>query len=661
MHRLLSALVLVLIGAPATAAAQPRPMTIDDVLTLRRLADPQMAPDGRRLVVVASEPDETRNRTSRSLWLQAGDEPARQITRGPNDRSPRWAPDGARLAYLSARGDRDQVWMLAFPGGEPERLTDSPTPVSAFAWSPDGAAIAFSAVDPTTDEQRERAQRGDDAYVVNQTFEWRRLWVLDVRTREVRRLATPDMDVREFAWAPDGRKLAVAMAPTTLFDLARESEIFSLPVDGGAPVRLTDNDALEQQLQWSPDGIAVYFVASDAERFVNAEAKLFRLDLATRAIARLAQAFEYGLASPRVLDDGRHVLALCGIRATRRLCRLDLTADRVVALSADTGTVQGFSTTADGSAVGLVFTDASTPPALWRGTTAPYAAKPAWQPNAHAAGWMLGETRTIEWTSRDGWTVEGLLTLPVGYAAGTKVPLVVVLHGGPEAAKTLAFDPDYMDYTQVLAGRGYAVLWPNYRGGTNYGDRFLQGMNGDTGGGDFHDIMTGVDAVVALGLADPERLGVMGWSWGGISTGWIVTQTHRFKAASAGAMVSNHFSVFGEADLTYDVEHFYVGGTPWADPMKYIRMSPIGHVMKAKTPTLLLHGLDDVRCPFPQSMEFYRGLRAAGVETELVAYPREPHVFRELLHQRDKMERELAWFERFLRQTVPDLRKEASR
>jgi dipeptidyl aminopeptidase/acylaminoacyl peptidase len=649
MRRLLPALVLVLIGASSTAAAQPRPMTVDDLFTLRRLADPQVSPDGRSVVVVASEPDQTRNRTSRSLWLQAGDGAARRITRGPNDRSPRWSPDGSRLAYLSDRHERDQVFFVALPGGEPERLTDSPTPVSAFAWSPDGTTVAFSAVDPPSDERRERAQRGDDAYVVNRTFEWRRLWVLDVRTREVRRLATPDMDVREFAWAPDGRRLAVAMAPTTLFDLARESEVFSLPVDGGAPVRLTHNDALEQQLQWSPDGVAVYFVASDAERFVNAEAKLFRLDLATRAIARLARSFDYGLASPRVLDDGRHVVALCGIRVTRRLCRLDLAADRVVALSPDTGTVQGFSTTPDGSALGLVFTDASTPPALWRATTTPYAAQPAWQPNAHAAAWTLGETRTLEWTSRDGWTVEGLLTLPVGYAAGTRVPLVVTLHGGPEAAKTLAFDPDYMDYTQVLAGRGYAVLWPNYRGGTNYGDRFLQGMNGDAGGGDFHDIMTGVDAVIALGIADPERLGVMGWSWGGISTGWIVTQTRRFKAASAGAMVSNHFSVFGEADLTYDVEHFYVAGTPWADPMKYIRMSPIGHVMQAKTPTLLLHGLDDVRCPFPQSMEFYRGLRAAGVEAELVAYPREPHVFRELAHQRDKIERELAWFGRFLR------------
>ena len=306
----------------------------------------------------------------------------------------------------------------------------------------------------------------------------------------------------------------------------------------------------------------------------------------------------------------------------------------------------GYDVTEDGKTVALVFSDASHLPGLWHGALNPFGAAPTPTVNPQAASWQLGETRASVWTSRDGWEVEGLLTLPVGYEPGRRYPLLVMLHGGPEAAVTLALDPGYIEYPQVWAGRGWAVLQPNYRGGSNYGDRFLQGMNGDTGGGDFEDIMTGVDAVVASGIADPDRMAVMGWSWGGISTGWIITQTDRFKVASAGAMVANHFSVFGEADLTYDVEHFYVGGTPWADPAKYIRMSPIGHVMQAKTPTLLLHGMEDIRCPTPQSTEFYRGLQAAGVETELVLYPREPHVFREPAHQLDKMRREIAWIER---------------
>ena len=227
---------------------------------------------------------------------------------------------------------------------------------------------------------------------------------------------------------------------------------------------------------------------------------------------------------------------------------------------------------------------------------------------------------------------------------------MVMIHGGPELANTLAHVPWYIDYHQVLAGAGWAVLRPNYRGGTNYGDTWLQGMNGDTGGGDYEDIMTGVDHLVAAGIADPDRLAVMGWSWGGISTGWIVTHTDRFRAASAGAMVSNHFSVFGQADLTFDVEHFYIGGSPWSDPQRYLSMSPIGYVTEASTPTLLLHGEADVRCPLPQSVEFYKGLRSVGVDAELVVYPREPHLFREPRHQLDKMQRELAWFARWVLQ-----------
>ena len=643
-------LVALILALPWAAAAQAS-MTIDDVVGYKAVSSPAISPDGQTTVFVVREADLEKNRFTQHLWRHdAAPGPSRPITfEGTRNVSPRWSPDGRAVAFLSNRGERTQIVLMPRDGGEARPLTSHATPVQAFRWSPDGRTIAFTAADPKSEEQTRREKAGDDEVVVNAQVDWARLWTVDVESGRETPLVNDDVNIEEFAWSPDGSRIALRARPTTLLDLSRRSEIHAMAAAGGPLTRLTDNETLESDLVWSRDGRSIYYTASDESRFVNAESRLFRIDVDSRTIQRLATGYQYGISNLELTPDGRRMLFVGGVRASQRLSALDLGTGAVTELSRADGTLTGYDVSADGRTVALVFSDAAHLSGLWRGSLDPFDAAPTPTINPQADAWLLGETRAIQWKSRDGWDVEGLLTLPVGYQAGRRYPLMVMLHGGPEAAYTLSLDPGYMAYPQVFAGKGWAVLQPNYRGSSNYGDRFLQGMNGDTGGGDYQDIMTGVDAVVAEGIADPDRMGVMGWSWGGISTGWIVTQTDRFKAASAGAMVANHFSVFGEADLTYDVEYFYVGGTPWADPAKYIRMSPIGHVMKAKTPTLLLHGMEDIRCPFPQSMEFYRGLQAAGVETELVAYPREPHVFREPAHQLDKMRRELEWMERHVR------------
>lgn len=644
--RLRPVLVSLILVLPWAAAAQ-RPMTFDDVLSYKAVSSPAISPDGQVVVFVVREADLEKNAFTEQLWrYDAASGSSRRITfTGARNRAPRWAPDGLAVAFLSDRAERTQIYLMPREGGEARPVTRHATPVQSFRWSPDGRSIAFTAVDAKSDETRKAEEAGEDAVVVEARFDWPKLWVVDVETGEARQIVTDDVNVEEYAWSPDGARFALRVRPTTLFDWSRQSEIHVMPAGGGPLTRLTDNDTAESGLLWSADGRALLYTAADEARFINAEPKLFRIDVASREIQRLAASYEHGIDDLAWEPGGGRLLFLSGVGASQRLSALDVETGAITTLTRTDGTVTGFDVAGAGM-VAFVFTDAAHLPDLWWGRLAPFDAKATPAINAQAANWQLGDTRVVRWTSTDGWEIEGLLTLPVGYQPGRRYPLMVVLHGGPHAAVTRAFAPNYIDYHQLLAGRGWAVLRPNYRGGSNYGDRFAQGMNGDTGGGDFRDIMTGVDHVIAQGIADADRLGVMGWSWGGISTGWIVTQTDRFKAASAGAMVSNHFSVFGEADLTYDVEYFYVGGTPWADPGRYLSMSPIGHVMKARTPTLLLHGQEDVRCPFPQSMEFYRGLKAAGVETQLVAYPREPHVFREPKHQLDKMQRETAWFER---------------
>jgi dipeptidyl aminopeptidase/acylaminoacyl peptidase len=640
----------VMAALPSGGLAQAsRPMTPEDVVAARLVSDPRISPDGSRVLFVVREADLEANDVRSSIWVhevETGDS-LRLTHVEARHGSPRWSPSGDGFVFLSDRSGSMQLWWMPAAGGEPRQLGESATPVGALAWAPGGERIAYTAAEALPEDAAERREAGDDARIFGELEDLPKLWLLDVATEEARQLTREALGIQGMAWAPDGSALVVAARPSTILDAIGETELYQVDAVSGAMRRLTDNDAVESAPIVTAGGDAVFYTAPDAERFVNRESNLFRLDLATGAVTELAADYRYGLDAPALGAGGGTVVLQSGVRAAERLVELDVASGDIRDLTPASGSVRGFDVASDGR-IAYVFTDAGRLPDLWLRDSGGSPRGPVTDLNPGQREWQLGETRVETWRSRDGAEVEGLLTLPAGHAAGAPAPLMVVIHGGPEAAMTLGHVPSYMDYHQVLAGAGWAVLRPNYRGGTNYGDAWVQGMNGDTGGGDYEDIMSGVDHLIAAGIADPDRLAVMGWSWGGISTGWIVTHTDRFRAASAGAMVSDHFSVFGQADLTFDVEHFYVGGSPWADPARYLSMSPIGHVTSARTPTLLLHGEADERCPLPQSVEFYKGLRSVGVDAELVVYPREPHVFREPRHQLDKMQRELAWFGRWV-------------
>jgi len=291
------------------------------------------------------------------------------------------------------------------------------------------------------------------------------------------------------------------------------------------------------------------------------------------------------------------------------------------------------------------FQDMATPPDLYVSGTARL--EPVRLTDANP--WVkseiaLGSASVIRWRSTDGTEIEGILMVPPGYTKGERLPLLVHVHGGPAGVFANSFRSQY----QVWAGLGYAQLMPNVRGSSGYGDRFLRGNMHDIGGGDYQDLMTGVDHVIARGIADPDRMGIRGWSYGGILTGWAITQTHRFKAASAGAMVSDWTSEYGPG-FNYNVRLWYIGGTPWEHPDAYRRMSSLTHVADVTTPTLILHGMNDRTDTEAQSMNFFEALRDQGRTARYIRFPREPHGFREPRHQRIRDIEEIRWMQKYVR------------
>ena len=261
---------------------------------------------------------------------------------------------------------------------------------------------------------------------------------------------------------------------------------------------------------------------------------------------------------------------------------------------------------------------------------------------------MLGRVETVKWkSSKDGREIEGVLVYPIDYEAGKRYPLITSIHGGPEGAYQLSFMSSYSEFPHLYAARGYASFFPNFRGSSNYGYEFASANVGDLGGGDYADIMSGVDSLIERGIADPGRLAIKGYSYGGYMSGWIVGHTDRFKAAVFGAGLSNAISYYSQADIQFSRETLHLG-TPWRNNQNMIERSPVFYLQNAKTPSLIFHGEKDERVPLPQSLETYMGLKKAGVSTQLIIYPREGHGLREPAHQLDKMRREAEWIESHL-------------
>lgn len=646
--------VLILLATAAAAGDQPRAMTPVDLLSVPIQSDARLAPGGKFALFVRTQPDWDQDKLVSHIWKVGADgsEPARMTNGTAGESSPRWSPDGNGFCFVTTRaGETAQLFVQSFAGGEAIQVSSHETSVSNPKWLPDGKGITFIAEDADSKETKEAKEHSGEVVSYDRDYRQKHLWVLDLKSRTETRVTGGGFSVLEYSLSADGSTLVYIAAPTPLVDDGDKAEIYVRPLAGGDARRLTDNDVEERGARLSPDRRSVAFIAGTNERFEPYyQDHLFLVPAAGGTPRMLLKETTDEVEAADWSRDGDALLVRANSGVRVHLWALDLATGRRSRLTDGDSSVVSQHIDPVSGTWAAVIRGASNPGdvSIASSVGAPPTRVTHFEEEV-VARFRLPRTEVVTWAGRDGQRVEGLLTYPLDYVPGTRAPLVVQTHGGPMWSSRFGF-PDWEDYKLVLAATGYMVLDPNYRGSSGYGEPFLRDMVGHY----FHeadkDVLAGVDALIARGLADPEKLVAMGWSAGGHMTNWLVTTTTRFKAAASGAGATDWISMYGQSDVrTYRTPWF--GGTPWGKnaPLGlYLEQSPVAHVAGARTPTLLLVGEKDVRVPTAQSVEMLRALRGSGVEAELLVFPGEPHTLKTPRHQLHKVNSEIAWFERHL-------------
>ena len=644
---------LVLVWLAPARAQQRRPMTLVDEISVPSLGSAHLSPDGKQLIYVLSSADWKANHRVGHIWrVNVDGSGTVQLTNGPRGESdPQWAPDGSSIAFVARRDSGEaQIYLIANGGGEGRPLTHHATGVSNLTWSPSGDAIYFEAPDPRTPEEKAKARLHDDVFSFDHNYEQRHLWTVSVADGKERQITSGDFSVLGYSLSRDGKKMAYQRAPDPLLGDAAQSEVWVANADGSGAVQLTHNGVGERGARLSPDDGQVLFTAgADAQFDTYYNEKLF-LEPATGGTAKLVD-LPYAVDDAEWSADGKAVYFVANLGVHSELFRLDLATNKTAQLTDGQHAIRDWALDAASGRQTLSFDEPTNPGDVYLLTG------DGGQPTriTHVFDYLATEFKIprqekITWKGADGVSVEGILYYPLDYQQGTRYPLVVNSHGGPQASDKFGFAAGWGSYVHALAAKGYAVLKPNYRGSTGYGDVFLRDMVGHYYKNAHLDVLAGVDAVIRMGVADSTKLAAMGWSAGGHMTDKLVTFTHRFKAASAGAGATNWISMYAESDTRiYRTPWF--GGTPWqknAPIDVYWNNSPLKYVANATTPTILFVGQQDPRVPMPQSVEMYRALKSNGVPTMLYVAPREPHGWGELRHQLFKMNAELGWFEKYV-------------
>jgi len=630
------------------------------MMSYKRLGGVTIAEDGKHIAFTVADPRMTSDQSDflTHIWVTTPDGQADQWTFGDKScTSPGFSPDGRYLSFRSARETEgvNQIYRVRLMGGEAERLTDVTDGIVDYAWSPDGKNIAFRMNDSAAVRIKKDRKEKTDWQVVD-NFDNAQLFVVSLTKDSkgkypVKQLTNGPWHVTDMAWSPDGQTLAFTYQDGSWANAWTTSDIGTISVNGGAMKPLVKATGLDGGPLWSPDGKSICYTTTKGEVRWASRVTFRVIPAAGGKATDLAPSYDESLGAYSWSADGKGIYYAESFHTTNHVYYTGIDGSKPKKISTHTKGLLGALAMNRKGDFAYIFQDAETPAEVYISSAANMTGKRV--TNVHGdfmANQPVAKSEVSSWKSKDNkYTVEGIVTYPHGYQKGKKYPMILNVHGGPAGVFTETYTGQSSPYPiQAFAAKGYVVLRANPRGSSGYGAEFRQANHRDWGFTDYDDLMGGVDKLIADGVVHPDSLVITGWSYGGYMTSMVITKTNRFKAAMAGAPVTNLMSFNGTADIP-DFLPSYFDKEFWDDPDVYAKHSAMYNIKSVVTPTLVIHGMADDRVPPEQGFQLHRALQRRGVPTEMVTYPRQPHGFVEPKFIQNVGDRTIYWFDQYLR------------
>ncbi len=667
---LLSGLMLLPLASYAQQAVPPRPLALRDLTKMRDVADPQLAPDGAWVAYTVTRVDTTADKRDADIWMARtnGSQNLRITTSPASESQPRFSPDGKYLSFISSRNEDDggnaQLWLLNRAGGEAEKMTKLKGSVSDYVWAPDGKHIAMIIrdADPDSLTAAQKAKKKTAPPIVIDRFQFKKdvdgylnqqrqhLYLFDVVTRQLVNITPGIYDEYLPSWSPDGKQLVFSSKRGLDPDRHDNFDLFIIDAQPGATARVLLNTDVPESAPnygsrpaWSPDGKQIAFVqGGPKEQLVYALHQLMVVPVSGGAARPLTAGLDRNTTQPQWSADGKSIYFLLEDDRAESLMRVPAAGGKIEKVVAGPRQVGDFDMVGKGTTV-VLCSQPQQPSEVFALDKKGDLRSLSKQNDAWLKGISLGAVEPIQAKSKDGTMVSGFLVKPVGYQAGHKYPALLRIHGGPVAQFGYGFSFEW----QYFAANGYAVVVANPRGSSGRGLEYSKAIYADWGNKDTDDVLAVVDYAVAQGIADPDRLGVGGWSYGGIMTDQVIARDQRFKAAVSGASIANVLAGYGTDQYIRDYETEL--GTPWKNADVYMRVSyPFYHADRIKTPTLFVCGEKDFNVPLLNTEQMYQALKSLNVPTQLVIYPGQFHGVTTPSYVKDRYARYLSWYNKYL-------------